>query len=181
MHSMGDDDSNVRQNVAPSSEPGQNVAVASDAPRPSAEDVSASPFPPNKFVKWPKGVSANPSGRPKGLISAKKHFSEAFREVPRDGGESLTMVALRLARGVYAWKANPDTGERELVQIESKLQIEALKFCASYGIGLPAKRLDDETAAKIARGMVAEMLAEARAKAAAASALELEAIEVEPS
>lgn len=116
--------------------------------------------------QWAPGKTGNPHGRPKGFISLRRRFREAFLEAPPGDAESLVDVVLKIARGRTV-KCDED-GEMALV--ESKQQMEAIKFAAAYGFGLPEKKLDDDTTARLAIQMVQQMKAEVAARIEAESA-----------
>lgn len=126
--------------------------------------------------QWPKGYRPAGAGKPKGLVSLRRRFRDAFTEAPPGDAESLVNVVLAMARGkiVKMEKVVDEDGIRfEYCYVESKNQFAAIKLAAEYGFGAPPKALDDETTQKLAAQMVAGMLAEARARAAErASAIE---------
>lgn len=102
---------------------------------------------------WPKGQSGNPSGKPKGTAEFATAMREAFTEADTVQKRSLVDVVLAIAFN----DANPK-------------QMEAIKFCAAYGWGLPKRALDDETVKKLAEEMMIQALEEARKRRAAEAA-----------
>lgn len=134
--------------------------------------------------KWQQGRSGNPSGRPKGLVSLKRRFREAFNELPPDGKESLVSIVLSIARGDGVSDIMRDALESGVdpdnaiqmgklvanINRRADAQLNAIKFAASYGFGPPPKSLDDDTVRRLAEQMAAQMLdgmiAEAEARRA---------------
>lgn len=100
---------------------------------------------------WKKGQSGNPSGRPKGTKEFAKRMRDAFNEPDgsRKDKRTLTDVILDMAYD----DASPK-------------QMEAIKFCAAYGIGLPQRSLDNETVKQLAKEMFEQALEEARKRRA---------------
>lgn len=106
------------------------------------------------FVKghqlaWKKGKSGNPAGRPKTSIDFARRMREAFNAAPEGQKMSLADVVL----GIAFDGRNPK-------------QMDAIKFCAAYGIGTPAKNLDNDTVKRLATEMMEQAIEEARKKRA---------------
>ncbi len=98
----------------------------------------------------PKGQSGNPSGRPKGTITFVTRMRNAFNEAPPGQKLSLTDVLIKMAYN------DEEPGRQQW----------AIQFIAAYGIGLPKRELDDESARKIAKEMFETAMAEAKRRRA---------------
>jgi len=99
----------------------------------------------NLAVPWKKGQSGNPRGRPKGVAEFATRMRVAFEEADPKKKRSLADVVL----GIAFDDDNPK-------------QMDAIKFAAAYGLGLPKRALDDETVKKLATEMMEAALEEAR-------------------
>lgn len=122
------------------------------------------------LTPWKPGQSGNPSGRPKASLALKSRFRDALSVNPSDGKASIVDIVIALARG-------EQPPERSITRVrgaetfkeaarQADKQMEAIKIALAYGIGLPAKRMDDAEAKRIAEKMVTEMLDKARANLA---------------
>lgn len=113
---------------------------------------------------YTKGQSGNPKGRSKTYRAVRRMFQKALLEVTPNNAVPIAEKIIR--------HAHDDDSPR---------QEAAWKIMTSYGIGLPEKRLDDDTVTRLAEQMIQQGLAEAAARRAARSLEESKApIDVEP-
>lgn len=76
---------------------------------------------------FPKGVSGNPGGRPKG-------FAASIRRKTRDG-EELISLALKVLRGKLSVTGQDREGNAMKVEPTIKERLEAMKWLADRGWG----------------------------------------------
>lgn len=121
---------------------------------------------------WTSGT--NPTGnarRGKGWKSLRRRFREAFdaEDASHPGEKSLVDVVLGLARGRIVKMIKTAEGDFEWAFVETKTQMAAIEFAASYGFGAPPKGEEDLTALlePLVKSKLAEMLADAEAAIAA--------------
>lgn len=114
---------------------------------------------------WEKGQTGNPNGRPKGFVQVARTFRKALLEAPPGKRSSMMQKVIDQA-----------------FDDKHPLQGQSQNTMFAYGIGLPPKKLDDDTVARLAAQMVAQGIAEARARLAArGEQKQVDAIGVEPS
>ncbi len=97
-----------------------------------------------------KGISGNPSGRP-------KSFGESIRRLTRDG-EELVQLALKVLRGKLSVKMFDKEGNPHDAEPSIKERLEAMKWLADRGWG-KALDLSNDKAAQEAVGVSSTLAA----------------------